>query len=65
MRWKSYCQETISTSNKNITHKKDICQKKNLPTFMSSKIQVLTLKSKKYKTKTKKRGNIYKKSRKL
>lgn len=31
---------------------------------MSSKIQVLTLKSKKYK-KTKKRGNIYKKSRKL
>lgn len=32
---------------------------------MSSKIQVLTLKSKKYKKKTKKRGNIYKKSRKL
>lgn len=44
-------QETISTSNKNITHKKDICQKNNLPTFMSSKIQVLTLKSKKYKQK--------------
>lgn len=46
-------QETISTSNKTITHKKRHLSKKkiNLPTFMSSKIQVLTLKSKKYKKK--------------